>query len=216
MKNKKICIFGSSGFAKEVLLLAKDCGYDVEFFVDLHTGNLMGCDIIKEEEFDYCNIENFNIVVAVGSPKLRKKIVDSILLKNPSAEFQTLIHPSAKTMGLKYDWSNISIGKGSVICANCILTGDIKLGDFSQLNLSTTIGHDVKAGDYFTTAPGVHINGNNNIGNQVYFGSNTSTVENIKIVDNITIGANACVTKDLFEAGTYIGLPAKKLEKKNG
>ena len=54
---------------------------------------------------------------------------------------------------------DIAIGYGSVVCANCILTCDIRLGIFHQLNLSTTIGHDTMVGDYFTTAPGVHVSG---------------------------------------------------------
>lgn len=210
---KKVCIFGSGGFAKEVLLLAKDFGVDVECFVDFKPTLIMGYPVI-EENFDNFDLSKFDVVVAVGSPIVRKRIVTKLQKKN--ATFATLIHPTSRVMGLSYSLANIKIGQGTIICANCILTADIELGDFSQLNLSTTIGHDVKVGEYFTTAPGVHINGNNVIGSEVYFGSNASTVENIKIVDNVVVGAGACVTKNLTESGTYIGIPARKMDKKNG
>ena len=47
-------------------------------------------------------------------------------------------------------------------------------------------------------------------------GTNSSTIEDLRISDDITIGAGACVTKDLLDSGVYVGAPAKRLEKKNG
>jgi UDP-3-O-[3-hydroxymyristoyl] glucosamine N-acyltransferase len=75
--------------------------------------------------------------------------------------------------------------------------------------------HDVRAGDFFTTAPGVRINGKVQIGDLVYFGSNSVTKEEISIGNQITIGAGACVVNDILESGIYVGVPARKLEKKN-
>ena len=50
------------------------------------------------------------------------------------------------------------------------------------------------------------------IGNKVYIGSN-ATLLPVRICDDVVIGAGAVVTKDITEPGTYIGNPAKKLEK---
>lgn len=205
----KICIFGAGGFAKEIFWLSKQSGYDVDAFIDVQSGGY--CYDTKIENADYFDKSKHKAVVAVGNPTLREKIVKQIMVKHGESVFQTLIHPKANIMG-----SNIVIGCGSIICANCILTCDIELGPWSQLNLASTIGHDVKTGAFFTTAPGVHISGKVNAGNKVYFGTNASTVENINICDDVTIGAAACVSKDIIESGTYVGVPAKKLEKKNG
>jgi UDP-3-O-[3-hydroxymyristoyl] glucosamine N-acyltransferase len=111
--------------------------------------------------------------------------------------------------------NSVSIGRGSIICANCILTCDIDLGDFAQLNLATTIGHDTKAGAFFTTAPGVHISGKVLAGERVYFGTNASAIEDLSICNDVVVGAGACVAKNITEPGIYVGIPAKKLEKKN-
>jgi sugar O-acyltransferase (sialic acid O-acetyltransferase NeuD family) len=207
---KKICIFGAGGFAKEVYWLAIQCNKEVDTFIDFHTGGYC-CDGKKIENEDYFDPTKHNAIVAVGNPSLRKKITEQIIQRHgTSVVFETLISPTANLMS-----NGISIGRGSIISANCVLTCDIILGQFSQLNLSTTIGHDTKTGDFFTTAPGVHVNGKVNVGNCVYFGSNSSTVENISICDNVIIGAAACVSKDIIDSGTYVGVPAKKLEKKN-
>jgi sugar O-acyltransferase (sialic acid O-acetyltransferase NeuD family) len=206
---KKICIYGTGGFAKEVYWLSRQCGCEVDAFIDLYAdGYFCGKHIESENYFDPIL---HNAVVAVGNPNLRQKIINKIIKHHKFEVFETLISPSVNLMA-----NNISIGHGSIICANCILTCDINLGQFSQLNLATTIGHDTKIGDFFTTAPGVHISGKVSIGNNVYLGTNVSVIEEINICDNVIIGAGACVSKDILESGTYVGVPAKKLEKKNG
>ncbi len=43
--------------------------------------------------------------------------------------------------------------------------------------------------------------------------TNSIIMGNVRIVDNVMIGANSLVNKDLTEAGTYVGNPVKKLEK---
>lgn len=48
------------------------------------------------------------------------------------------------------------------------------------------------------------------IGDRVYIGSN-ATILPITICSDVTIGAGAVVTRDITEAGTYVGNPARKL-----
>ena len=81
-----------------------------------------------------------------------------------------------------------------------------------QLNLHTTIGHDCIINDFFTTAPGVKISGNSMIGKCVYFGSNSSIKQKLKVCDNVTIGLNSGVVKDINESGIYGGVPVKKIK----
>ena len=67
-------------------------------------------------------------------------------------------------------------------------------------------------GDFFTTAPGVQISGNCIIGDMVYFGTHSSIKQKIQICDNVTIGLNAGVVKDIMYSGTYVGVPAKQIK----
>lgn len=195
-------IIGSGGFAREILSIAKCYHPSCVFFDTDEKPPIHKTPVLSLKSF---NPDKYLAVIAVGDPKLRQKIASEDLPKN--TEYVSLIHPNAK---IGY---NVTYGKGTIITANCILTCDIKLGDFAQLNLATTIGHDVTCGDYFTTAPGVHISGNVEMGSRVYFGTNSSTIEKLKISDDVTIGASACVTKSLNQPGIYIGTPARKMEK---
>jgi sugar O-acyltransferase (sialic acid O-acetyltransferase NeuD family) len=205
---KKICIYGAGGFGKEVYWLARQCHKEVDAFIDIEFGNY--CCGIRIENESYFDPSKHCAVIAVGNSQLRKKIVNKIIGNHGEDVFETLISPFANLMS-----NDIIIGRGSIVCANCIITCNVELGDWSQLNLSTTIGHDTKVGQFFTTAPGVHISGKVTAGECVYLGTNASTVEDISICNDVIIGAAACVSKDILESGIYVGVPAKKMEKKN-
>lgn len=199
MNNLKKAIFGAGGFAREVYHhMLDDNLYDITFFVD---DEFAKENIKPLSEFDPSIYE---IIIAVGNPLIRKQIVKKL---PEETKYFTYIHKSAQILD-----KNIKIGRGSIICANCILTTNIELGEHVHLNLSTTIGHDTSIGDYFTSAPGVHISGNCTIKNCVYFGTNASLKEKKYVEDYSIVGLNAGVVKDIKESGTYIGCPATKIK----
>lgn len=201
----KRAIIGAGGFAREVA----SCMGGIEnipFFVhdkfvnSLENKNL---NVLGLSNFDP---NEFEVIVAIGNPIDRKNVVDSL---PESARFFTYVHPTAQILS-----KDVQIGVGSIVCANCILTTNIVIGSHSHLNLSTTVGHDTTIGDYFTSAPGVHVSGNNKIKNFVYMGTNSCTKQHITIASDVTIGMNAGVTSSIIESGTYIGTPARKVIKK--
>ena len=90
-----------------------------------------------------------------------------------------------------------------------VVTVNVRLGAHAQLNLATTIGHDVRTGAFFTTAPGVNISGECNFGERVYFGTGAATRQQLTCTDDVTIGMGAMLVKDALVSGTYVGIPAK-------
>jgi acetyltransferase-like isoleucine patch superfamily enzyme len=105
----------------------------------------------------------------------------------------------------------VTVGAGSIICAGAVLTCNISLGRHTHINLSTTIGHDTTAGDFFTTAPGASISGNCSFGNEVYIGSNACIREKTTVTGGVTIGMGAVVVKSIAAPGVYAGNPAQKI-----
>jgi sugar O-acyltransferase (sialic acid O-acetyltransferase NeuD family) len=197
----KKAIIGSGGFGREVraLILDNNPNEIVDFFVDDDYVDDISIPLSK------LDIESYEVLIAIGDPILREKIYNK-MPKN--TKYFTIIHKSAIILD-----KNIEIGEGSVICANSILTTNIKIGRHSHLNLQTTIGHDVVIGDFFTTAPGSKVSGNCKIGKSVYIGTNSSIKEKIDICSNVTIGLNSGVVKNINEPGVYVGTPVKKLIK---
>lgn len=208
---KSICIIGTGGFAKEVLSLINDLGrYDeVEAFMEPdHLWEERGKDKMimgkKVLPMSHADPDKHKITIGVANSLIRQK---SLTQLPAEIEYITLIHPSVQIS----KWVNV--GMGCIITAGCILTCDIELGRFSQLNVNTTICHDNIIGDFFTTAPSVNINGHCQIASNVYFGCGAATKQGISICSDVIIGMGAMVTKDITEPGTYIGIPAKKLIK---
>ncbi|MEO9021804.1 MAG: NeuD/PglB/VioB family sugar acetyltransferase [Ginsengibacter sp.] len=210
---KKICILGVGGFGREVLFCLNDMiatsNLKIEetacFMVDdqyYNESRIMGIDVIRHSKFDPAL---YNVVVAIGDPSARKKVVESLPI---TTTYATIIHPSAVIS----KW--VEIGEGSIITAGTVITCNIKIGKHSHLNLHTTIGHDCVIGNFFTTAPAANISGNCHFGNCVLFGTNSSVRQGVSICDNVTVGMGGVVVKNITEEGVYIGNPLKKLEKK--
>lgn len=192
----EIAIFGFGGHAREV---AAQIDKEVTFFVDDNyaNGKILGISKFQPNRYE--------MMVAVANPKDREEIV----MKLPKqTRYFTFIHPTV--MILSHD---VEIGEGSFIGANSILTTNIKIGSHAILNRGNQIGHDCIIGDYFSAMPGSIVSGNVNIGNRVYLGTNSSIIEKKYLSDDITLGANGVVVKSITKPGTYVGCPAKLLQK---
>jgi sugar O-acyltransferase (sialic acid O-acetyltransferase NeuD family) len=209
--DKQICIIGTGGFAREVYCCLEDIfkykgvSFDNKaVFSDVDSCEndvvVMGqkrIPIIKESKLD---VYKYVLFVAIGDSMLRKKVVE----KYPNdVQYATIIHPTAVIS----DYA--TIGEGSIVTANCVVTCNINIGKQCHLNLNTTIGHDCEIGDYFTTAPGVHISGICNIGDRVYFGTNACVKQGINICDDVIVGMGSVVVKDINESGIAYGNPCK-------
>jgi sugar O-acyltransferase (sialic acid O-acetyltransferase NeuD family) len=198
-----IQIFGSAGFAKEVYTMLVRLNHRVVSFVDdnMRGEKLYGIDIIGEADFEPTK----PVVIGIGRPPLREKVVQKLLNRYPMTRFPVIIDPLANILNP----NTVSIGRGSIICAGLILTTDIKIGDFCMVNINATVGHDCIIGDYNTIAPGASISGHVETGKKVYFGAGSTVKEHINICDDVTVGMLACVTKNIEVSGTYVGIPAK-------
>ncbi len=208
--DRKICIVGAGGFGRETLTIWADLvdrtGHrlqDVTVFMvdDEHYSvrEVLGIPVIPRSDFDPLL---YQVVVGVGDPMERKKIVDSLPVQT---RYTKLIHPTAVISR----W--VEIGEGAIITAGCILTCDIKIGKHFHFNLHATLGHDCVVGDYFTAAPAANISGKCSFGDFVYLGTNVSLKQGISVCSHVTVGMGAVVVKDISEPGTYVGNPLRKL-----
>ena len=190
----KKALVGYGGHAREVMI---QMGEKLTCFVDDKYVNEYTKPI---SEF---NPEEYVIMVAVADSKDRFDIVQKL---PKETQYFTYIHPTVLILD-----DNIELGEGSFIGAYSILTTNIKIGKHALLNRGNHIGHDCQIGDYFSAMPNAVVGGNVTIGDKVYMGSCSNIREKINISNNITIGMNAAVVKNLIDEHIYIGVPAKKL-----
>lgn len=150
------------------------------------------------------NPDKYVVMIAVANSKDREDIVKQLPL---NTQYFTFIHPTTQLMN-----DDIIIGEGSFIGANSIITCNVEIGKHAILNRGNHIGHDCRIGDYFSAMPGSIVSGNVNLGNKVYLGTNSSIREKITICDNVNIGLNTGIVKDISLSGTYIGQNTRQLQ----
>lgn len=66
-------------------------------------------------------------------------------------------------------------------------------------------------GSHTHIAPNVTICGHSKIGKNVFCGAGSTVIDNISICDDVIVGAGAVVTDNITEKGTYVGVPARKV-----
>lgn len=215
---KEILIYGAGGFAREVAWLVESCGesYRCRGFIDdddsHHNESLNGYPVMSLDGA-FANYPAAAVVPGMGDPGTREVVMQKAGAAGFSTE--TLVHPRTE----RSQW--LTVGKGTVICAGCILTTNITIGQYVQINLDCTIGHDAVLEDYVTLAPGVHVSGCVQIKRSAYIGTgaviiNGTRDDPIIIGENAVVGAGACVTKSIPADTTAVGVPAKPLQVPRG
>lgn len=211
---KDIAIFGVGGCGREVLALIKDINKIeptwniVGFFDDGYEKGIMvnGYPNLGNTE-DLNKWETpISIAVSIGSPVIKKKILDKIT--NPLVDYPTLIHPSVWIGEKEF----VEIGKGCIICTGVMITTNVQIKDFVILNLQCTVGHDSVINSYAAFMPSVNVSGEVNIGEGVYVGTGAKIINQIGIGEYTIVGAGAVVAKNLPAHCTAVGVPAKPIK----
>jgi sugar O-acyltransferase (sialic acid O-acetyltransferase NeuD family) len=205
---EKIAVFGAGGFGKEVMMLiehinaAKQIWHIVGFYDDrISRGTIINQYEVLGSLADLNAVsEEISIVIAIGDPDIRARVKSRFL--SSFIKFPILIHPNV-LIG-KY----VTIGEGTIITANNIITVNISIGQFVILNLACTVGHDTLLENFTSFMPSVNISGGVIIREGVYEGTGAQILNHIEIGAHTKIGAGAVVKESLPSHCTAVGVPA--------
>lgn len=210
LDDRPIALFGAGGHARETLLLLRQCGVPLSriagFFVDPQycSDELMdGLPMLPMSSFDYLRQQ---AIIAVGNSLARRDIAGRLPV---GTHFPSVAHPSAVMA------DDQILQPGTVVHAGSILTSNVTLGQHVMLNRSTNVGHDSVLGAFVTTAPGAIISGNCSIGEASYLGAMSCIREKQRIGAEATIGMGAIVVSDVPDRATYVGNPARPLQRRS-
>lgn len=146
-----------------------------------------------------------NVVMTVGSPKLRKKIVDR-LSTNSNICFPNIILSNVSLCG------DLKIGKGCVISKNTSISTNVRIGDFVFINMESLVCHDCVIGDFVTLCPSVKIAGAVEIGDKSDIGLGSHIIQGIKIGSNVVLGAGSVAVRNIESDSVAVGIPTKKIK----
>ncbi len=203
---KKLVIIGASGEGKVCADIAlKLQKYDEILFLDddENVKECMGFPVVGKSSDAKQYIDNADYIVAIGNANIRKSVTEQLMKQG--ANIATLIHPAA-VIG-----SKVTIGKGTVVMAGTVINSDSTIGKGCIINTCASVDHDCKLEDYVHISVGAHVSGTVEIRENTWIGAGATVKNNVKICGDCMIGAGAVVVKDIEEAGTYVGVPAKKI-----
>lgn len=146
--------------------------------------------------------EDVNVVVCIGSSKIRKKIAEK-LMQSKRIHFPNLI------LSETYICDDVMMGKGCIISMDARISTNTRVGDFAFMNTGSMICHDGTVGDYVTLSPDVKLAGAVMVENCVEIGMGAKVIQNISIGTNTIIGAGSLVIRDIPSDCTAVGVPAK-------
>ena len=203
---KQLVIIGASGHGKVVADIAKRNGYEGIFFLDDNEtltecgGYAVAgkCSLYKEFDCD--------VIVAIGNPEIRETI--QMQVEQSGKNVPVLIHPNATVA------EHVQIGKGTVVAAGAVINPGARIGTGCIINTASSVDHDCCISDFVHVSVGAHVAGTVSIGKRTWVGVGAAVSNNITICSDCIIGAGAVVVKNLIEAGTYIGVPARRIEYK--
>lgn len=208
---KNTVIYGAGGFGRETSLLVHQINrqaarWNVVGFCDdgKSKGEIVdrlpvlgGMDYLKEMQ------EDLGVVLAIADPGVREKIKQQ--LTNSKLSFPTLVHPSVSVS------ESCSIGEGSIICSDVVMTVNVTIHPFSIVNLKCTLGHDCVLEDFSSLMPAVNISGNVRLGRGVYVGAGAILLQGVSIGDRSVVGAGAVVNKSFDSGKRIMGVPARAI-----
>jgi len=201
----KLLIIGASGHGKVVADIAAHCGYKDIAFLDDDTSLKYCLDYpvigVSADAEKYIDADFF---VAIGNPKIREKMQKKLAEMN----IVSLIHPDAVIA------PNVVIGKGTAVMAGTVINTGSDIGEGCIINTGATVDHDNRIEDYVHVSVGSHLAGTVTVGKSTWVGVGVVVSNNVNICGGCTIGAGAVVVKVISEPGTYVGVPAKRIEDK--
>lgn len=103
---------------------------------------------------------------------------------------------------------------GANTCIDRGALSDTEIGDYTKINNLCHIAHNNKIGRNVTITGCVNISGSNVIDDYAWIAPNASIRGFIHIGESSVVGMGAVATKDIPAGETWVGNPAKKMEKK--
>lgn len=122
------------------------------------------------------NSSEWSYSLGVGSARHRRHMDE--ILSQQGLKSLTLLHPTVQI------GPDVNIGSEAFVCADTVITTNVRIGVSAQLNIGCVVGHEARIGEYVT---------------------------GVTIGEGPTIGAGAVVVEDVAPYSTVVGVPAKPL-----
>jgi sugar O-acyltransferase (sialic acid O-acetyltransferase NeuD family) len=212
----KVILWGGTGQAKVVRPIIEHYGSKVVAVFD-DTLNLpppfsdvplyVGWGGFQEWLREYPDRSEIGFCVTIGNPHGRVRVRFHERLMAEGLQPVTLAHPSAQIA------PNARIGEGCQLMAGAIVNPEARLGRQCIINTKASVDHECVLGDGVELAPGATLCGIVHLGINAWVCAGATVLSRINIGADAVVGAGAVVIRNVPDATTVIGVPARPLRK---
>ena len=204
--DQQVIIIGASGHGKVVADTILQSGDHVYGFFDDNPelgDSFIGFPVLGTVDC-FGNYPDAKFVVAIGDAKIRENIVKKLA----GVSWYTAIHPRAIISPL-----DTSIGEGTVVMADAVINAGTKIGNHCIINTAAVVEHDNRIKDFVHISVGAKLAGTVHVGKGTWIGIGATVRNNVEICEECMIGAGAVVVSNVCKSGTYMGIPAKRVNR---
>ncbi len=208
----RVAVIGAGGHAKVIIDLLRAGGHDVVACLDAgrEGQTVSGVPVLGHESEALPRLAAEGVTaafVALGDNRLRQKVAASVEKMGfemlNAVGRSSVISPGAR------------LGKGCAIMEGAVINADARVGDFAIINTNASIDHDCVIGAFAHVAPGSALAGGVVLGDGVFMGVGSRAIPGVTITDGAVIGAGAVVVRNIESSGTWVGVPARQINKKD-
>ena len=210
MKNKLILIGGGGHCQSVIDVVEATQQYEIVGVIDqAHKvgKKVSGYEIIgTDDQLSQFVHPEINFLITVGQIKdsrIRHVLYQKV--QQAQGKLASVVSPRAQVS------SRATIGEGSIVMHDALINAHAQIGSNTIINTKALVEHGSYIGDHCHIATGAIINGDCHVGHHTMIGSQATLVHGITVTERVVVGAGAVVTHALSEAGTYVGVPARKI-----
>lgn len=208
----RVAVIGAGGHAKVIIDLLRAGGHEVVACLDAGREGQMvgGVPVLGDEAIALPALAAEGVksaFIALGDNRLRRKV---------AAKVEALGFHMVNAIGKSAVISpSVRLGKGCAIMEGVVINADANIGDFAIINSNASIDHDCDIGAFTHIAPGSALAGTVKVGDAVFMGVGSRAIPGITIAEGAIVGAGAVVVRDIDSAGTWVGIPARQITRKD-
>ncbi len=207
---RRLFVLGAGGHGKVVADVGRTAGFTLAGFVDdapSRTGtSIWGVPVVPWERFLAEHATAGAVLgLGVGDNTARERC--HARAAAAGIEVATLVHAAAIVAPTS------ALGAGTVVMAGAAVNPDATLGAGCIVNTGAVVEHDCRLGGFVHLSPNAALGGAVTIGARAHLGLGAVVLPGVHIGADARVGAGAAVHRDVPDASTVVGVPARPLAK---
>ncbi|MBM7770574.1 sugar O-acyltransferase (sialic acid O-acetyltransferase NeuD family) [Actinokineospora baliensis] len=208
-----LLLVGAGGLAREVLAAARALPSEFKTIGMLddnpaqHGSDVDGVPVLGPSDLVHEHTDALVLVCVAspGKPAGRANVVRRLDL--PAERYATLVHPAASVA------PGVELGEGTVLLAGTVITAPQRVGAHVLAMPHVLFTHDDSVADFVTCAGRATLAGAVTVAESAYLGAGSLVRQGIRIGARAVLGMGAVVLSDVPDDQTWVGVPAKPLNK---